>query len=464
MPRAASSEEIFKNMTVPQAVRTMAVPAVVSQLIVLIYNLADTFFIGQTNDPYMVAGVSLVLPVFNLTLAFGGLFGIGGGALIPKLLAVGDREEASRAAAWCLRLSVLVALAFSVLLLACMRPILTALGASANTYPHARVYVLTVLVLGGVPTIFSNVLSNLLRSLGLSREAGVGVALGGVLNLGLDPLFMFVLLPKGSEVLGVGIATLISNVIASGYCLAVFLRRQKEIAPRFLAPAPRSESVRAVFTVGVPGTLGTLLFDVDYMVLDKLAAGYGDAALAAIGIVLKAERFPQQVGIGLCQGMVPLVAYSYALRDRKRVREIMAYTLKIGLAVALVSITVYELFTHQIVRLFIAEVETLSIGTGFLRVRALAAAIMFFCFFAVFLFQGLGDGRRSTALAVLRWAVLNIPMLYLFNRVFGMYGLVWAQVVSDTVTVAVSFVVIGRFMRRWRITQETGSDGATCKA
>lgn len=449
MARQRTSEEIFREMTVPQAVRTMAVPAVVSQLIVLIYNLADTYFIGQTNSPYMVAGVSLILPVFNLTLCLGGLFGIGGGALLPKLLAMGDREEASRAAAYCLRFSVAVALLFSAGLLIFMRPILLLLGASENTLSHASTYVRMVLVLGGVPTIFSNVLSNLLRSLGLSREAGVGVALGGALNIGLDPLFMFVLLPKGSEVLGVGIATLISNVIACVYCLAVFLRRQREITPRFFAPAPRRESIAAVFTVGVPGTLGTLLFDIDYMVLDKLVAGYGEAALAAIGIVLKAERFPQQIGIGLCQGMVPLVAYSYALRDRERIREIMAYVLKIGVTVALVSISVYELFTHQIVRLFIADAETLMIGTGFLRVRALAAAIMFFCFFAVFLFQGFGDGRRSTALAIIRWAVLNIPMLYLFNAVFGMYGLVWAQVVSDVITVGISFAVIFRYMRQW---------------
>ena len=454
MARPVSGEEIFKNMSVPQAVRTMALPAVISQLIVLIYNLADTYFIGQTNDPYMVAGVSLVLPVFNLTLCLGGLFGIGGGALLPKLLAVGDREEASRAAAFCLRYAVVVALAFSALLLGFMRPALRLLGAREHTLEHACTYVRMVLVIGALPTILANVLSNLLRSLGLSREAGVGLALGGVLNIGLDPLFMFVLLPKGSEVLGVGIATLISNVIACGYCLAVFLKKQREIVPRFAAPAPTRRSVAAVFTVGLPGTIGTLLFDLDYMVLDKLVAGYGDAALAAIGIVLKAERFPQQIGIGLCQGMVPLVAYSYALRDRKRIREIMTVTLRAGFAVALVSVAVYELFTHQIVRLFIADADTLRIGTASLRVRAVAAAIMFFCFFAVFLFQGFGDGKRSTALAILRWAVLNIPMLYLFNAVFGMYGLVWAQVVSDVITVAISFLVIRRFLQQWQTTKE----------
>ena len=449
MRQRASSEEIFSTMSVPQAVRTMAVPAVVSQLIVLIYNLADTYFIGQTNDPTMVAGVSLILPVFNLCLALGGLFGIGGGALLPKLLARSDKEEATRVAAYCARLGVAVAMSFSLLLLLFMRPILSALGAGENTYSHARVYVLCVLVAGGIPTLLSNVLSNLLRSLSLSREAGIGVALGGVLNIFLDPLFMFVLLPPGHEVLGVGLATLLSNLISCGYCLLIFCRKQKVIAANFAAPLPRPDSRRAVYAVGVPGSVGALLFDVDYMVLDRLASGYGDTALAAIGIVLKAERFPQQIGIGLCQGMVPLVAYSYALQDYKRIRGVMKCTLLAGLAVAVVSVTSYELFAPQIVRFFIEDPATLAIGTGFLRVRSGAAVIMFFCFFVVFLYQGLGMGSRSLFLAVLRWAGLNIPMLFLFNRLFGMYGLVWSQVVSDALTVLVSYLLLHRDMRGW---------------
>lgn len=212
-------------MTVPQAVRTMVVPSVLSQLIVLIYNLADTYYVGQTNNPYMVAGVSLILPLFNVSLAIGSLFGSGGGALLPKLLALERREEASRVAAYCIRLSVGVAALFSLLMLLFMRPMLTLLGAGANTYAHSRIYVLTVLVAGGIPTILASVLSNLLRSLSLSREAGIGVALGGALNLVLDPLFMFVLLPPGNEVLGVGIATLLSNLISCGYCLYIYVYR-----------------------------------------------------------------------------------------------------------------------------------------------------------------------------------------------------------------------------------------------
>ena len=449
MKQSHTEEAVFRSMPVAQAVRTMAMPAVISQLIVLIYNLADTYFIGQTNNPAMVAGVSLILPVFNLTLAFGGLFGIGGGALLPKLLAQNDKDEAGRVAADCVRLGALVALGFSLIMLLFMKPILYALGAGDSTYAHARVYVLMVLVVGGIPTVLHNVLSNLLRSLGLSREAGVAVALGGVLNIFLDPLFMFVLLPSGNEVLGVGIATLLSNIISLVYCLIIYFKKQTVIQPSFVLPAPRKDSRRAVVTVGIPGSIGTLLFDIDYMVLDKLVSAYGDTALAAIGIVLKAERFPQQVGIGLCQGMVPLVAYSYALGDYPRIRKIMATTLKAGLAVALVSVTIYELFTKQIIWLFIHDSETILIGTGFLRVRSVAAVIMFFCFFVVFLYQGLGDGQRSLLLAVLRWAGLNIPMLYLLNHILGMYGLVWAQIISDVLTVIISYTILLKDMRKW---------------
>ncbi len=450
MRKQLTSEEVFQTMTVPQAVRTMAVPAVISQLIVLIYNLADTYFIGQTNSPYMVAGVSLILPLFNMTLAIGSMYGTGGGALLPKLLATGRREEGTRVAAFCIRLALLTAVGFSVLMLLFMKPLLTLLGAGENTFVYARTYVLCVLVAGGIPTVFANVLSNLLRSLSLSREAGIGVALGGILNIFLDPLFMFVLLPEGNEVLGVGIATFLSNVISCVYCLTVFCRRQKEIRVSFTAPLPERADCRFVFTVGVPGTVGALLFDLDYMVLDKLAAGYGDTALAAIGIVLKAERFPQQVGIGLCQAMVPLVSYSDARKDYRRTKEIMACTLLVGLAVAVVSVTVYELFPAQITRFFIADAATLAIGTNFLRVRSIAAVIMFFCFFVVFLFQGLGNGKVSFWLAVIRWAVLNIPMLFVMRRFFGMYGLVWAQVVSDVLTVIISYLYLWHYMKRWK--------------
>ena len=450
MTKRRSIEDIFSTMSVPQAVQTMAVPAVISQLVVLVYNMADTFYIGQTNDPNMVAGISLVLPAFNLSVAVATLFGLGGGALLPRLLAVGDREEAEKTAAYCVRMGTAVALCVALAVLIFMRPVLALLGANENTLPHARVYAMCVMVAGGVPTVLSNVLSNLLRSIGLSREAGIGVALGGALNIFLDPLFMFVLLQPGSEVLGVSLATLISSLIACTYCLVVFCRKQEVLKVRFSAPMPSRENRRAVLSIGFPGSVGMVLFDLDYVVLDRLMSAYGESALAAIGIVLKVERLPQQIGVGLCQGMVPLIAYSHALGEHDRTKAVMGCTLKAGAVVAIISVVLYELFAPYIMGFFIDDGATLAAGTVFLRIRTLAAVIMFFCFFAVFLYQGLGNGRRSTEMAVLRWLGFNIPLLFVLNAIFGVLGLVWAQVVGDVTMTLISFVVVFRDMRKWK--------------
>ena len=198
----SSQEDVFEHLPIPAALRKMIVPAVTSQLIVLIYNMADTFFVGQTNNPYMVAGASLILPVFNITLCLAGLAGIGGGSLISRLLGQNQAGEARRVSAFSLYLGLLISALFAVGIGVFMEPVLKILGAGENTFQYARQYATCVIVIGGVPTVLSNVLANLIRSIGRSREASAGIILGGLLNIALDPLFMFVLMPDGYEVLG----------------------------------------------------------------------------------------------------------------------------------------------------------------------------------------------------------------------------------------------------------------------
>ena len=439
-------KEIFESIPVPSALRVMIVPAVISQLIVLIYNMADTFYVGQTGNPYMVAGTSLILPVFNITLCLAGLAGIGGGSLISRLLGQNREDEARRVSAFALRLSLCVAAAFSIGMGLFMRPVLEFLGAGENTYRYASQYALCVIVLGGIPTVLSNVLSNLIRSIGRSRQAGNGIALGGILNIVLDPLFMFVLLPDGYEVLGAGIATCLSNCIACGYFLTLLVRMGRQSVITFRSGDGRAErgSIIAVFAVGVPSAVATLLFDLDYMIIDKLMVSYHDLALAAIGIVLKVERFPLNVGIGICQGMLPLVAYNYASGNHERMRSITRLARGLGLAIAAVSILMYEIFAGQLARVFISDAQTVEMASRFLRIRVLATPLMFLSFFTVYLFQAFGKGRVSLFLGVTRWLVFNIPMLFILNGIFGMYGIVSSQVTADTLTVILSFYVYSR--------------------
>ena len=438
-----TQEEMFRSLPIPKALRIMILPAVTSQLIVLIYNMADTFYVGQTGNPYMVAATSLILPVFNISLCLAGLAGIGGGALIARLLGQGRQEEARRISAFSLYLGVLIAALFSVGMAAFMGPVLNLLGAGENTYQYARQYALCVIVAGGIPTVLSNVLANLIRSIGRSKEAGFGIILGGLLNIALDPLFMFVLLPKGYEVLGAGVATCLSNCIACLFFLVVVARMGSGSVITFnpRVGLAQRENLLSVFAVGIPSAVTTFLFDLDYVFIDKLMVSYHDLALAAIGIVLKVERFPLNVGVGICQGMMPLVAYNYAAGNQKRMDDAIHLSRTVGLVVAGISILLYELFAVQFAHLFIADPQTVELASTFLRIRVLATPLMFLSFFTVYLFQAFGKGRISLFLGVTRWLVLNIPMLFILNRIFGMYGIVWSQVTADFINVILSFYV-----------------------
>ena len=213
---------------------------------------------------------------------------------------------------------------------------------------------------------------------------------------------------------------------------------------------PSKENVRKIFSVGVPSSIVTLLFDVDYIVLDRLMSGYGDIALAAIGIVLKVERLPLNIGVGICQGMVPLIAYNFASRDLDRMRSIRGFSLMLGVVSGVAAIILYEIFAAGIMRFFIPDDETVRYGTIFLRVRSLGTVLMFMCFFHVNLFNGYGKGNYALALGLVRWVGTNIPMLFIMNAIFGMNGLVWAPLLSDTITVTVSFIVHRRFEQKIR--------------
>lgn len=444
------NRDLFENMPIGRAVRTMAVPTIMGQLIVLIYSMADTFFIGRTNNPTMVAAASLILPVFNITISIASIAGVGGGSLVSRLLGERNEEEAKKVYSFCIYLSVLCALLFSLIVFIFMKPILNVLGADPETYDFARRYAMCVIVVGSLPTIMSNVFSNMVRSIGESSRAGFGVTMGGVINILLDPLFMFVLLPPGMEVMGAGIATCLSNCISCIYFILVIRKvgRESVLCMKWPPEQPSKSSISQIFAVGVPSSVATFLFDMDYVVLDKLMSAYGNISLAAIGIVLKIERLPLNVGVGICQGMVPIVAYNYASGNYKRMKALTNYFMRLGIIIAIGSIAMYELFAPYIMRIFIADAGTVNLGTDFLRARCLATVFMFISFYHVHIFNSYGKGKEALFLGVMRWAAFNIPMLFIMNAIFGMYGLVWSQLCADILTVTLSLWIHRRFLKK----------------
>ena len=450
MAKQVDKIEIFERMSVPRALATMAVPTVISQIIALIYNIADTWFIGMTDDPYKVGAISLVGTVYLLTVGVANLFGVGGGSLVVRLLGSKDPDEARKVASLSFVMAAGSALAFSLVCLIFMDPLLKTLGASPMTIGYARQYLLCVVILGGIPTVMNSTMSSMLRNVGNSREAGFGMGLGGVLNVILDPIFMFLLLPDGWEVLGAALATMLSNFITFGYFLWIYRRVSREgilALPRRLEKI-RPESMKSIFSVGVPAALGLVLYDLTNMVINRLSSGHGDLELSAIGIVLKVERLPQNVCIGICLGMMPLVAYNYASGNRERMMAFFRAARTAGCAVCLASLVLYRSFAANIIQIFISEPATVAFGTEYLRIRSFAAIFMFLSFHVVHFVQAVNWGKTSLGLAAIRQLCLNIPLLILLNHLFGMTGVVWTQTVADSLTMVVSYLIFNWMRKR----------------
>ena len=444
--------DIFENKPILQALAIMAIPTIISQLITLIYNIADLWFIGQTDNPYMVAATALVATIFLMATAVANVFGVGGGNLVVRLIGSGQEDEAQKVASWSLIIAAASAVGFSILCYLFMNPMLYLLGASENTIGYARQYMFFVVVLGALPTVLSSVMSAMLRNVGYSKEAAFGLGLGGILNVILDPLFMFVIMPDGYEVVGAALATMLSNTIAMIYYICTYRKVQSVTIlgiPRGLEKI-LPDSRKAIFSVGLPAASSLLLFDVCNMMINMLSSSHGDLELAAMGIVLKVERLPLNVGIGICLGMTPLVAYNFASKNKERMMKFFKSARTVGLLFAFVCVALYRIAAPFIIELFISDAGTVQLGTEFLRARCFATPFMFLSFHMVHFTQAIGEGKISFYLPVIRQLCLNIPMLLLLNAIFGMTGIVWTQLSADVINVIISYMIYAKLMKKMK--------------
>ena len=445
---------LFEKTPVPKALAILAIPTIISQLITMIYNLADTVFIGLANNESMTAAASLSFMLVFMMNCLSNLFGVGGGSLISRLLGERRDKDATRVASFSFWGSIASAVIYSVVIYIFMEPILRLLGATDGSIGYAEDYVVWVIVIGGAVMTASVTMSHLLRSEGHAKSAGLGLGLGGVLNIVLDPLFMFVILEPGNEVLGAAMATFISNIVVFVFFIVVYARLGKgsvlSISPKCMIP--KSAHIKSLFAVGFPSALGTFFACLSGIVLNGLASGYyeiyGDAPVASIGIAKKIDMLPMNVGMGLCQGMMPLVAYNYASGDYKRMREFAKCARIAGIAFAVVCIIGFETFAPYLVKAFIREEQTVELATDFLRIFCLPVPLMITNFQMAFTFQAMGKGKQSLILSSLRQGLVNIPLLFIMNYALGIYGLVWAQPISEVTTTAISFIIYHYTMKK----------------
>ncbi|MBQ8149836.1 MAG: MATE family efflux transporter [Clostridia bacterium] len=438
--------ELFESMPVPKAVWTLAVPTILSSLVMVLYNLADTYFVGMLNDPLQNAAVTLAGPVLLAFNAINNLFGVGASSMMSRAMGVKDHDTVRRASAfgfWCAAFSGLM---FSLLVGLLNGPLLRLLGAEGDTLAPTAEYLKWTALCGAVPSILNVVMAYLFRSEGATLHASIGTMSGCLLNIILDPICILGL-KMGAA--GAGFATFLSNCFACLYFLAlIVLRRGKTLV--CISPAafrPNRRLVKGVLGVGIPASIQNLLNVTGMTVMTNAIAAYGAEAVAAMGIAQKTTMIPCYIAMGISQGVMPLIGYNYAARNARRMKEATVYTTKASQTVMLIMTLLYFVFARQIVGLFMDNEQIIAYGGAFMRGLCLAQPFLCMDFMAVGVFQACGMGKRALLFAFLRKIALEIPALLVLNRIFPMYGLAYAQLAAEVVLAAAAIFFLVKIFR-----------------
>lgn len=444
-----SNDFLFREMPVRRAVLTLAVPTVISQIITVIYNMADTFFIGQLNDPDQVAAATVAMPAFAALTALSNLFGIGGASKIARCLGRKDGETAKRTAAFSIWTAFAVALLYGIVIFLIRPWFLPVLGANAEIYDFCSDYVFWTITIGAVPTVLNAGLAHLIRTEGYAKQAGFGVAFGGVLNIALDPIFIFAL---HMEITGAAMATMLSNTAAMLYFLLFLYKIRKRSA---ITPNPKYYSIADgipgdVLVGGLPGFLMMMLGCLSNSVLNRLVTSYSNEAMAGMGIAKKIDMIAFSVAQGMTQGVLPLIAYNYASGDRKRMGQSIRVTLLYTLLIACTATLTLFFFAAPITGCFIDNAETVSYGKDFLKVICFTCPSTAVNFMVITVFQATKQRVQPLILSLLRKGSLDIPLMIALNHFIGIRGIAWATPLADWIALVVSLLLFFPYINRIR--------------
>ena len=432
-----AENELMARMKVSKAVATMAIPSVISSLVTVVYNMADTFFVGQTGDPLQVAAVSLTNPIFILFMAFANMFGMGGSAVASMALGEQNQKRMKQVSAFITYASLAVGILFALVLVGFMQPILSIFGANEETYALARGYVFHISY--GAPfIIWSAAASFVVRSEGASKEAMIGSMIGTIANIVLDPVLI-----SGFHLgaAGAAVATTLGNILASLYYLWYFVKKSNNFSIGIRNFTCRYGIFSGICSCGLPTAIFSTLMSVSTIVLNQILVAYGNAPVAAIGIVFKANMFITFLQMGLANGVQPLLGYNFGSGDKKRFQDIAAYTKKCCIVIGILATLLFFVFRRQIIGLFIQDEEVIMYGVRILIAYMLSGPVIGILFMNMNCMQSVGKAFWATILSVLRQGVLLIPLLFLLHALGGLTGVIYGQALTDYIAVILSVLM-----------------------
>ena len=436
----------FRRMTetpIPQLVLSLAAPTILSMLITSIYNLADTFFVGQISTSASGA-VGVVSSLMAIIQALGFMLGHGAGTIISRSLGSRDTTAATRFAST----SFFTALVFGVVLavagLGTLPHFMMLLGSTETILPHACAYARPILI--AAPLMISSlVMNNILRYEGKASFAMIGLVTGGVLNIALDPLFMFVF---GLGTAGAGIATALSQSISFCILLSMFLRGKTVSQFRIteITRAPRDYLL--IFTNGAPSFGRQGLNSIGGMLLNLAARSYGDAAVAGMSIVSRIFLFIISVAIGVGQGLQPVASFNYGARKYRRVRQAAIFTIEAAFCMLVVLVGLCWVNGDVLIRLFRDDPAVTAVALPAFHYQCLAMLLHPIIVVANMTFQSVGASGRATFLACCRQGVFFIPLILILPRTHGLFGVEICQPIADVLTFLVSLPFLLAFLQQ----------------
>ncbi len=459
--KTTDKAELFETSPIPVAVTKLCIPTVLASLVMVLYNLADTFFVGELDSAVQNAGVTLVAPILLAFNAVNNLFGVGTSSKMSRALGSKDYDTVYRSSAFGFYSALFFSIVMAIGCTLFKAPLMRLLGADDQTWQTTSDYFFWTVTCGAVPAIMNVVISYLVRAEGEALHASVGMMSGCILNIILDPAFI---LPWGLDMgaAGAGLATFVSNCFACVYFLVIlYLKRSTTyvcINPKKFSF--RREIAKDICVVGIPASIQNLLNVTGMTILNNFTAAYNSAAaVAAMGISHKISLVPMYCTMGLSQGIMPLISYNYASGNIKRMKQSISFTTKISMGVIVMLAALLYFGSGTVTAVFLNEPEVVGYGTRFLRGMSLALPFLCFDFVAVAVFQACGMGGKSLVFAILRKLVLEIPALFVLDKLYPLYGLAYAQLASEVVLAAAAAIVLANMFRRLQNEQKGELNG-----
>ena len=431
------SLEEYNAMPVKAAVSKNAIPAMCTMLLVLVYNLADTLFIGMTHDPLQLAAISLTTPLFMMFSAVSNIFGMGGTSVISRAMGEKRTEYTKKVSSFCMWTATAIGIILAAVFCIFAEPILKALGASQDTLPLAYSY-LVIVAFSGPFSMISGTFSKILTAEGQPKKAMTGISMGNLLNIILDPIFI---LGFHWGVAGAAIAALINNIVAAGYYLWYFLSKKSSLSIRLKDYSAKDKICSGVLSIGIPAALGSMIMGVSVMIVNSLMSGYGDMALAGSGVATKVTMVTGMLCIGIGQGVQPLLGYCVGAKSWKRYKETFRFSLIFAFIVGVIMTGLCYIFTPQIVGAFLTDNNAYDYAFRFSRILLTTSAL--FGIFYVFQnsLQAMGAAVSALLVNISRQGLIYIPLVYVMNSILGVNGLLWAQPIADILSLILAVVL-----------------------